>query len=218
MAFEAPGVQHGAVGAFHIAAHLDRHGPPVLLEHPAALHVGAGRRPGNCGATGPRAASACRTRQVAGAATTTRRFSARRIEDEAGVGQVAEADGAVEALVDEIDHPVGEVQRDVTSGCDSMNSGTTGATCLRPKPAGAVTRRWPLALTPPAETLASALCRSLKMRWQSSRKAEPSNVSVILRVVRTSSLTPSRSSSASMRRPMIAGDRLRRRRQPEAAT
>ena len=35
-------------------------------------------------------------------------------------------------------------------------------------------------------------------RWQSSRNAEPSNVSVIRRVVRTSSFTPSRSSSASM--------------------
>src|SRR5579875_3313882 len=47
-----------------------------------------------------------------------------------------------------------------------MKSGTIGATWRRPKPAGAVMRRWPLAFTPPAETLASALCRSLRMRWQ----------------------------------------------------
>ena len=66
-------------------------------------------------------------------------------------------------------------------------------------------RRWPLALTPPALTLASALARSASRRWQSSRKALPSWVSVMRRVVRTSSLTPSRSSSASMRRPITAG-------------
>jgi hypothetical protein len=41
--------------------------------------------------------------------------------------------------------------------CSRGNAGTSGATCRRPNPAGAVMRRWPLALTPPADTLASAL-------------------------------------------------------------
>jgi hypothetical protein len=40
-------------------------------------------------------------------------------------------------------------------------------------------RKWPLALTPPALTLASALARSASRRWQSSRKALPSWVSVM---------------------------------------
>ena len=66
-------------------------------------------------------------------------------------------------------------------------------------------RRWPLAFTPPALTLASAFARSASRRWQSSRKALPSCVSVMRRVVRTSSFTPRRSSSASMRRPITAG-------------
>ena len=86
-----------------------------------------------------------------------------------------------------------------------MKRGTSGATWRRPKPAGAVTRKYPLAFTPPALTLASALARSANRRWQSSRKALPSWVSVILRVVRTSSFTPRRSSRASMRRPITAG-------------
>src|SRR6185369_7363145 len=93
----------------------------------------------------------------------------------------------------------------VTSACSSRNLGTRGATWRRPKPAGAVMRKWPLAFTPPALTLASALPRSASRRWQSSRKALPSWVSVMRRVVRTSSFTPRRSSSASRRRPMIAG-------------
>ena len=93
----------------------------------------------------------------------------------------------------------------VTSACDWRNSGTSGATWRRPNPAGAVMRRCPLALTPPADTLASALATSISKRWQSSRKALPSWVSEIRRVVRTSSLTPRRSSSASSRRPMMAG-------------
>ena len=43
------------------------------------------------------------------------------------------------------------------------------------------------------------------MRWQSSRNAVPSGVSVTLRVERLKSFTPSRSSSWSMRRPTMAG-------------
>ena len=93
----------------------------------------------------------------------------------------------------------------LTSLCNSRKRGTSGATWRRPKPAGAVMRKWPLALTPPAETLASALAKSASRRWQSSRKALPSCVSVMRRVVRNSSLTPRRCSSASRRRPMIAG-------------
>ena len=41
----------------------------------------------------------------------------------------------------------GEIE---TSGCSSTKRGTSGATWRRPKPAGAVSRKWPLALTPPA--------------------------------------------------------------------
>src|SRR5690606_20976501 len=93
----------------------------------------------------------------------------------------------------------------VTSGCASRKAGSSGATCARPNPAGAVTRRWPLALMPPSETEASAFWKSFRIRWQSSRKALPSKVRVIRRVVRTSSFTPRRSSSASMRRPITAG-------------
>jgi hypothetical protein len=93
----------------------------------------------------------------------------------------------------------------LTSGCAARNGGTSGATCRRPKPAGAVMRKWPLAFTPPSLTLASALAMSARMRWQSSRKALPSCVSVMRRVVRMKTFTPSRSSSASMRRPITAG-------------
>ena len=93
----------------------------------------------------------------------------------------------------------------LTSGCWAMKRGTSGATWRRPKPAGAVTRRWPLAFTPPALTLASALARSVSRRWQSSRNALPSCVRVMRRVVRTSNFTPRRSSRASMRRPITAG-------------
>jgi hypothetical protein len=39
----------------------------------------------------------------------------------------------------------------VTSGCAARKAGTSGATWRRPKPAGAVTRTWPLAFTPPAD-------------------------------------------------------------------
>ena len=84
-------------------------------------------------------------------------------------------------------------------------TGHQGRHMAAPKPAGAVTRRCPLALTPPALTLASALARSASRRWASSKKAVPSWVRLIRRVVRTSSFTPKRSSSASMRRPMTAG-------------
>ena len=93
----------------------------------------------------------------------------------------------------------------VTSVCSSRKRGTSGATWRRPKPAGAVMRKCPLAFTPPAETLASALARSDSKRWQSSKNALPSWVSAMRRVVRTSSLTPRRASSASRRRPMMAG-------------
>src|ERR1044072_109214 len=41
MAFEAPVVQPRAVRAFHRAGHLDRHHLVALLEHPAALLIGA---------------------------------------------------------------------------------------------------------------------------------------------------------------------------------
>jgi len=54
-------------------------------------------------------------------------------------------------------------------------------------------------------TLASAVSNSPMTRWQSSRKALPSWVSVMRRVVRVISFTPRRASSASMRRPMTAG-------------
>jgi hypothetical protein len=93
----------------------------------------------------------------------------------------------------------------LTSGLAARKSRSSGATWRRPKPAGADTLMCPLALTPPRLTEASALARSLRMRWQSSRKALPSKVRLSLRVVRSSNLTPRRSSSASMRRPIIAG-------------
>ena len=89
---------------------------------------------------------------------------------------------------------------------DTYGDGTPGSDFVElPKPAGAETLMCPLALTPPRLTEASALARSLRMRWQSSRKALPSKVRLSLRVVRSSNLTPRRSSSASMRRPIIAG-------------
>ena len=93
----------------------------------------------------------------------------------------------------------------VTSGCRSRKRGTKGATWRRPKPAGAVMRKCPLAFTPPSLTLASALAKSMSKRWQSSKNAEPSWVRPMRRVVRTKSLTPKRDSSASSRRPMTAG-------------
>ena len=66
-------------------------------------------------------------------------------------------------------------------------------------------RRCPLACRLPALTLASALAQSASRRWASSRKALPSGVRLIRRVVRTSSLTPRRASRPSMRRPITAG-------------
>ena len=51
-----------------------------------------------------------------------------------------------------------------TSGCCARKRGTSGATWRRPKPAGAVTRRCPLAFTPPALTLASAFAMSASRR------------------------------------------------------
>ncbi len=93
----------------------------------------------------------------------------------------------------------------VTSRCSVRKEGMSGATCCRPKPAGAEISRWPLAWALRSETADSALSRSDKMRWQSSRKASPSLVSAILRVVRCKSFTPRRSSNASSRRPIMAG-------------
>ena len=93
----------------------------------------------------------------------------------------------------------------VTSGWMSRNCGTSGATWRRPNPAGAVIRKWPLAFTPPSVTLASALATSARMRWHCSKNALPSWVRLIRRVVRSNSLTPKRSSSASSLRPMMAG-------------
>ena len=89
--------------------------------------------------------------------------------------------------------------------CAVRKRGTSGATWRRPKPAGAVMRKCPVALTPPSDTLASALATSDSRRWQSSRNALPSCVRLMRRVVRTSSFTPRCSSSASSRRPMMAG-------------
>ena len=66
-------------------------------------------------------------------------------------------------------------------------------------------RKWPLAFTPPALTLASALAKSASKRWQSSKKALPSWVSVMRLVVRTKSLTPKCASSASTRLPTTTG-------------
>ena len=68
----------------------------------------------------------------------------------------------------------------LTSGCSARKRGTSGATWRRPKPAGEVMRRCPLAFTPPALTLASALAQSASRRWQSSRKALPSCVRLML--------------------------------------
>ena len=56
-----------------------------------------------------------------------------------------------------------------------------------------------------AEAVLEGREERLSTFWQSSRKAWPSKVSVSLRVVRMSSLTPRRASSASSRRPMMAG-------------
>src|SRR5690606_3508512 len=74
----------------------------------------------------------------------------------------------------------------------------------------------------PRLTEVSASCISRRIRWQSSRKALPSKVSVTRRVVRCSSFTPRRSSRASRRRDTTAGDmpsaRAAALRLPRAAT
>ncbi|MNM75115.1 hypothetical protein D3C81_868880 [compost metagenome] len=113
VALQAPFVQHRTVGAFHGAAYLDRHRAPVFREDPAALHVGAGaegqavvplqvfRRAGAAGAG-----------QVVGRGHHHAPGLGQPDRDQAGVGQVAQPDRAVEAFVDQVDHAVGQVQRD----------------------------------------------------------------------------------------------------------
>lgn len=89
----------------------------------------------------------------------------------------------------------------VTSRCSTKKEGIKGAMCWWPKPAGAEISKWPLVCALRSETADYAFSRSDRMRWQSSKKALPSSVSAILRVVRCKSLTPSRPSKASRRHP-----------------
>src|SRR5690606_2574286 len=86
-----------------------------------------------------------------------------------------------------------------------MKAGSSGATCRRPKPAGALTRRCPEGRTLPCDIRDSTSFRSRSIRCASSKKALPSEVSDMLRVERTSSLMPSRASSALIHRPIMAG-------------
>ena len=144
-------------------------------------------------------------RRYSGVATHRRRLSATRTltSDESGRSPTRTAQSKPSAARSTTRSL--RLSESVTAGCSARNRGTSGATWRRPKPAGAVTRKWPLARTPPADTLASALATSASRRWQSSRKAAPSCVRLMRRVVRTRSLTPRCSSSASSRRPMMAG-------------
>jgi hypothetical protein len=75
-------------------------------------------------------------------------------------------------------------------------------------------RKWPLAFTPAANTLAYVLIQSVRGRWQSFEKDDPSGVGVMRRLVRTSNFTPNRSSSASSLLPMMASQILDLRRSP----
>jgi hypothetical protein len=96
--------------------------------------------------------------------------------DQRRIGHVAHAHRAVEAFAGQVHHAVAEVERNRHLRVQPRKRGTSGATWRRPKPAGAVMRRCPLAFTPPSDTLASALATSASRRWQSSRNALPSCV------------------------------------------
>ncbi|MNT33886.1 hypothetical protein D3C72_1698340 [compost metagenome] len=74
--------------------------------------------------------------------------------------------------------------------------------CTRRRPSG----RWRALCTACSASLMSSSIASAR-----SRKAWPASVTLRLRLVRSTSCTPSSSSSALMRREMVAGERLRLR-------
>jgi len=112
VAFETPLVQHRAVRTFHRAGHLDRHHLAVLLEHPAALLVRARaerktvvlRKVGKA-MRGAAPAQIGRRRHAHAPVLAELERHERRIR------QFAEPHGAIKPLVDEVDQPVRQIQR-----------------------------------------------------------------------------------------------------------
>ncbi|KOT02782.1 hypothetical protein DM50_4157 [Burkholderia mallei] len=113
MALEAPFVQHRAVRALHRAGHADRHHLAAVDEAPAALLVRVRRereavvareiveRPGHAGA-----------REIGRRRDAHAPVLAELERHERRIGQLAQAHRAIEPLVDEVDHPVGQIERD----------------------------------------------------------------------------------------------------------
>ena len=89
--------------------------------------------------------------------------------DEVGALQVGDADGEVEALVLEVDHALGQVQRDreVRVLGDERREMRWRCAC-GPNEVGAVTMRRPEAFLAPTVSASSAERRSASRRWQSS--------------------------------------------------
>jgi hypothetical protein len=145
------------------------------------------------------------TRQVFGGGDDDAAVFRQPDGDQARIGQVAKPDRAVEAFVDQIDNAVGEIERECDVRMRFDEQGHQRCHVLAAEAGRRGDAQVAAGLDAAGGDAGFGVVRSLRMRWQSSRNAEPSKVRVILRVVRTSNFTPSRSSSASMRRPMIAG-------------
>jgi hypothetical protein len=178
----------------------------VDLEGPAArlAGVGAQRQAGVAGEL-VRVARRARALQVGRGGHAQAAVVGQPRADQAGVGQVAHAHRAVEALVDDVDHAVAEVERQAQVGM----LGQEARHQRRHVAAAEAGRRRDAQMAAGLEPARADGGLGVGQRGQQAlavlQEGLPSGVSVSRRVVRSSSLTPSRASSASSRRPMTAG-------------
>src|SRR5450830_664936 len=130
--------------------------------------------------------------EIAGRGHQHMRTSTQPARHQARIGLLAGADHDVKALFHHVHHAVRHV--DIKIGISRLTS------------CGAPTRKRPRGLPAASDNSASAASTSLRMRRQRSRNSAPSDVSVILRVLRWNNRTRSRSSMRAMLLPTADDD------------
>ena len=150
----APGVQHLAVRAVRARAGAGRL-PPSMTKAQPRVWLGLGRQRQAFVPSGRRVLRACRRAPGNRASRRTAPVVGQAHADERRVGACRRRAPRSRRPVDDVDDAVAQVQRDRHLGWLLPGTRHERRDMARPKPPGAVMRRCPFALTPPALTLVS---------------------------------------------------------------
>jgi hypothetical protein len=134
-----------------------------------------------------------------------------RIGDKAAIADGTVTDHGVVSGRGDVCEPVVELGRQGDPGCCFRNAISAGARCRQPKLISADSRSGPISSPRRSASSSRPSCASWRMRRVRDRKAQPSSVSDILRVVRWTRRAPSSRSSSARRSLTTDLGRPRRR-------